>query len=223
MQDIGQENTPNGKKDRTPEVESTTQDTVDQKQASELEGATASEKGEQAAMETENGSPEEIAEDQTAELNRKIAELEATLEDQKNDFLRSRADLENSRRRMEKEKADFIKYGLETFSKELLPVLDSMGKALEVDKDSDTGGMQEGFKLVQKQLLECLERHGVKQIASSGEKFNPDFHQAIARVEDEEVKEETVGQVYQEGYQIHDRLLRPAMVQVLIPNESSSS
>lgn len=161
---------------------------------------------------------EASAENVEQALKNKVAALEAELAEQKADFLRARADLENSRKRLEKDKQVFIKYGLEGILKDLLPCLDSFEQAVaQADEQDNVGKFKEGVILVKKQLHEVLVKHGLSQVEAHDAVFNPDLHQAIRKEEADGVEEEKVGEVYQHGYSLHDRLLRPAMVSVIMP------
>ena len=174
------------------------------------------------AADAENAQANEPAsvEEETAALKKEVSDLKAKFADQEKEYLRSRADLENARRRLDKEKTEIIKYGIESFAKDFLPCIDSLDKALpDVEEvTEEQKAFVEGMSLVRRQILDALEKHGVKQVASEGAQFDPDYHQAIAKTPSEDVKEEVVGEVYQEGYTLHERLIRPAMVRVLTPN-----
>ncbi len=138
--------------------------------------------------------------------------------------LRLSADMENLRKRVEKEKADLAKYGQEKLLKDLLPVLDSFEKALpEADHSADSAvaAFAEGAHLVKKQLLEVLEKHGFEEVAGEkGDTFDPNLHQAIQRIESADVSDEVLHEVYAKGYSLHGRLVRAAMVSVLVPGDS---
>jgi molecular chaperone GrpE len=167
----------------------------------------------------EGHNPEETQEiDELTSLKAKLEEAEAKSTDQQAEFLRARADLENSRKRMEKEKQTFIKYGLEGVLKDILPCLDSFEQATTQNtQEQSAEDLKEGVLLVKKQLLEVLAKHGLEQVESNGSAFDPELHQAIRKEESDAVEVETVGDVYQQGFTLHDRLLRPAMVSVLMP------
>lgn len=154
-------------------------------------------------------------------LQAKVTELEYELQEKENDFLRARADLENARRRMEKEKSDFIKYGLEGVMKDLLPCLDSFEQATSQAEGTEEEALRQGVDLVKRQLFDVLGKHGLSVVESDGAVFDPSYHQAIRKEESSDVENETVGQVYQAGYTLNGRLLRPAMVSVLMPTTES--
>ena len=130
--------------------------------------------------------------------------------------LRTYADFENYRKRMQREVADFRKYANEQFALELLPVVDHMGLALKHAGESGEAaqGLQQGVELVYKQLRDSLEKIGVKQFVAEGEPFDPARHDAMMQVVTDEVPENTVVQVMQEGYLYHEKVLRHAKVGV---------
>lgn len=131
-------------------------------------------------------------------------------------YLRTYADFDNYRKRMQRDLADFRKYANEQFALELLTVVDHMGLALKHAGESGdpAQGMQQGVELVYKQLRDALEKFGIKQFAAEGEVFNPARHDAMMQVVTDEVPENTVVQVMQDGYLYHDKVLRHAKVGV---------
>ena len=155
-------------------------------------------------------------------------ELEKIIEEQKekiselNDkYLRSLADRDNLLKRTQKEKEAIAKYGLEGFMLEFLPVLDSLSKVessfSENKKGEDVSSYKEGFLLLKQQILKVLEKHGVTPFDSVGEKFDPNRHQAMSKLEVEGIKEETVKEEYLKGYMINGKLLRASFVVVQVP------
>lgn len=138
-------------------------------------------------------------------------------------YVRLAAELENHRRRSEKEKSDLRKFGVESFVKSLLPVLDSFDRAtVEMDASrgdaNDSGAsLEEGVSMIRKLLFETLEKQGVSAVEAVGNPFDPRVHQAIRRVENSDIKEETVMEEYSKGYLLNDRLIRPAVVSVAVP------
>jgi molecular chaperone GrpE len=131
-------------------------------------------------------------------------------------YLRTYADFENYRKRMQRDLAEFRKYANEQFALELLPVVDHLGLALKhAGEQGEAGqGMQQGVVLVYKQLKDALEKFGVKQFSAEGEPFNPAQHDAMMQVPTDEVPENTVVQVMQDGYLYHEKVLRHAKVSV---------
>ncbi len=133
-----------------------------------------------------------------------------------NKYLLVVADFDNYKKRVAKEKADIATYGNEELIKELLHVLDNLERAIEHSESTEEiGPIVDGIKLVHKQFLNCLEKFGVKSInAVSGEKFDPKLHQAIERVESNEITPGLIISEMLRGYMLRDRLLRPSLVVV---------
>jgi len=131
-------------------------------------------------------------------------------------YLRTYADFENYRKRMQRDTADFRKYANEQLASELLSVVDHLGLALKHADDSpqNAQGLREGVELVHRQFRDVLEKAGVKLFASHGQPFDPAQHNAVMQVETTDLPENTVAQVMQEGYLYHDKVLRHAKVAV---------
>lgn len=134
-------------------------------------------------------------------------------------YLRSLADAENGRKRLIKEVENSKRFALEGFFKEVLVVLDGFDKALATQSTAEDskGSFNEGVAIVRKQLFEILERNGLQEIPAQGMKFDPNLHQAIKRTESSEISEETIDCEYAKGYKMFDKLLRPSIVSVLVP------
>jgi len=152
--------------------------------------------------------------DPTAELAREAADL-------KDRLLRSLAEMENLRRRTEKQIDDARVYGIANFARDMLAVGDNMRRALdavtpELRETADTAvkALIEGVELTERELLKVLEKHGVKKLEPLGSKFDPNLHQAMYEVPEPSVPAGTVVQVVQAGYTIGERVLRPALVAV---------
>ncbi len=145
-----------------------------------------------------------------------LAEAEQKAQDNWDKVLRSQADLENIKRRSEKDLQNAHKFGIEKFARELLPVADSLelGLSVETAGSPEVQKLREGMELTLKQLQASLEKFNVVQVDPEGEKFNPEWHQAMAMQPTDEAEPNTVLKVYQKGYLLSDRLLRPAMVVV---------
>lgn len=131
-------------------------------------------------------------------------------------YLRAAADFDNYRKRMQRDLADFRKYANEQMALELLTVVDHLGLALKHagEPGGATQGLLEGVELVYKQLCDVLEKFGVTRFASEGEPFDPAKHEALMQVATEDVPENTVVQVLQDGYLYHEKVLRHAKVGV---------
>jgi molecular chaperone GrpE len=176
---------------------------------------------------TEETQNEELQEDLQTEDKSEIIEPVVTeaeeINDLKNQLLRTLADNENNRRRYEKEKDDLSAYIISNFAKEMLSVLDNLQRAIEVsskidtedDKiDKNTLDFIEGVKLTEKQLTSINEKFKITKVDSLNSKFDPNMHQAMFEIENEEEEEGIILQVIQDGFKIEDRLLRPALVGV---------
>ncbi len=143
----------------------------------------------------------------------RLAAAEAKITELQDAFLRAKADAENQRRRAAEDVTKAHKFAVEKFAREMIAVCDSLDAAL-TDTAADAAALRSGVELTQKQLLSAFERSGMKvENPAAGEKFDPNQHQAIAMV-DAEQEANTVVNVLQKGYQLSDRVLRPAMVTV---------
>ncbi|CTQ73509.1 nucleotide exchange factor GrpE [Roseibium alexandrii] len=157
---------------------------------------------------------EESAVDPVEALMAENAEL-------KDRALRTMAEMENLRRRTEKEVKDARQYAVSGFARDMLTVSDNLSRALEAlpeddRKNADAGvaSLIEGVEMIERDLLNQLEKNGVRKLEPEGQKFDPNFHQAMFEVPNTEVPNNTVVQVVQAGYVIGERVLRPAMVGV---------
>jgi molecular chaperone GrpE len=159
-----------------------------------------------------------------AEHEAKIAELVEALAresaEYKDNYLRALADLENLRKRTERQVADMRQYGIAAFAGDVLAVADNMHRALEtapeLRQSSDAGVKTfiEGVELTERELLKTLDKHGVTKFDPKGERFDPNRHQAMYEVPDPSVPAGTITQVMQAGYMIGERVLRPALVAI---------
>jgi molecular chaperone GrpE len=147
------------------------------------------------------------------------AELTALLEDARgkadehwDQVLRLQADLENAKRRAERDLANAHKFALERFANELLPVRDSLEMGLAAFENENTEKHKEGIELTLQMMRGVMDKFEITEINPQDEPFNPDFHQAMSIQEREDVAPNTVVTVVQKGYLLHDRLIRPAMV-----------
>jgi len=142
---------------------------------------------------------------------KQLEEENAQLVDQ---LLRKQAEFENFRKRMEREKSEFLRFANLEIVRELLPVLDGFERALKVETAGEMESFRKGMELVYKQLMDGLQRTGLSPIDSVGRPFDPNFHQAVVHEERDDVFENLVIEEYQRGYLFQGRLLRPAMVKV---------
>jgi molecular chaperone GrpE len=150
-----------------------------------------------------------------------VEQLAREAADNKDKLLRSLAEMENMRRRTDRQVADAREYGITAFARDVLAVADNMNRALsaidpQLRATADAGlkSLLEGVELTERELLKVLEKHGVKKFEPAGEKFDPNLHQAMYEVPDPSLPNGTVAQVVQAGYMIGDRVLRPALVGV---------
>tara|TARA_Y100001936_G_scaffold251951_1_gene309818 strand:+ start:1525 stop:2250 length:726 start_codon:yes stop_codon:yes gene_type:complete len=151
--------------------------------------------------------------------SQKIKDLNSQLEDFKEEKIRLLAEMENLRKRFEKEKTETIKFGNINFARDILSPGDNLERALASfpeDKNNSQSikNLVEGLKMVQKEFSSILEKNSIKKIISINEKFDHNFHQAMMEIEREDIEEGIVVQEIQAGYTMHDRLLRPSMVAV---------
>ncbi|NDR97825.1 nucleotide exchange factor GrpE [Lactobacillus sanfranciscensis] len=149
-------------------------------------------------------------------LSAKIAELQQQLDDSQNDYLRAQAEIQNMQKRSQKEQSALAKYGAQRLAKEVVPVMDDLKRALQVQVDNDSGQqLKTGIEMVYKHLEKALNDNDIKEIDADGVAFDPELHQAVQTVPaDDDHPTDTVVQVLQSGYKLADRVLRPAMVVV---------
>ena len=169
---------------------------------------------------TKNDEPQ-VEADSAEEENEESEEerLQEEVRTLKEDKIRVLAEMENLRKRFDREKIDSIKYGSVNFARDILSPGDNLERALfainqEEDHPQSIKNLIEGLKMVQKEFSSALEKNGISKINSINEKFDPNLHQAMMEVERDDLDEGIVVQEIQTGYMMHDRLLRPAMVGV---------
>jgi molecular chaperone GrpE len=149
-----------------------------------------------------------------------IAALQAEVADFKDKWLRAHADADNFRKRAEREKEEIAKYAITRLARDIVTVGDNFQRAMgavpagAAENDPALKSLLEGVMLTERELLNALERHGIKQQKAMNEPFNPHLHQAVMEVPRSDVPEGTIVQVFQPGFMIEDRVLRPAMVGV---------
>ncbi|WP_394521468.1 nucleotide exchange factor GrpE [Pantoea sp. SGAir0184] len=168
---------------------------------------------EQQQPEAETATEVDPRDERIAQLEAELAQAQGGVRDAQ---LRAQAEIENIRRRAEMDVEKAHKFALEKFANELLPVIDSLERALEVaDKDNtELASMIEGIELTLKSLLGAVRKFGVEVVGETNVPFNPEVHQAMSMMESEEVAPNHVLMVMQRGYTLNGRLLRPAMVAV---------
>ena len=150
-----------------------------------------------------------------------VADLESQIAELKDRNIRTLADFENFRKRVDRERADQRRYEGFAVLAELLPILDNLGLALEASGDVED--LKTGVELISKQFHDFLRRHGVERISALGVPFDPTVHDAVSRDEDPSVEVATVAEELRPGYRMGDRLLRPASVRVTTPPDGPAA
>lgn len=168
---------------------------------------------------TEQAQPEVQEEQEVVEEKSEVEVLAEENTELKNKYLKAMAEMENLRKRHQKEVADANKYAATKFAKEMLAVQDNMGRALEAiakveAEDEHLTATLEGVKMVSSQLENAFKLAGVEKIEALGKQLNPELHQAMAQVESEGKESGEIIEEFQAGYTIHGRVLRPSMVVV---------
>lgn len=164
--------------------------------------------------------PVEFSKDELlAELEKERLAQEDKLRDMNDRLLRAHAEMDNLRKRTEREKSDTAKYAITKFALDVVTIGDNLKRAMDAagpedQRSDDVKGMYEGIALTAQELTKTVEKHGVAQIPALGEIFDPHLHQAMMEQPNKEVPSGTILQVFQEGYRIGDRVLRPSMVVV---------
>jgi molecular chaperone GrpE len=146
-----------------------------------------------------------------------IKDLKSEVESLKDRYFRAAAEIDNQRKRAERDKEEFFQYALASLLRDILAVLDNFERALKNREARDASGFHSGVELIAKQIQDVLKRRGVTEVEAEGRAFDPTVHQAVVTEESPDVNEPHVGEVLQKGYRLHDRLLRPALVKVIVP------
>jgi molecular chaperone GrpE len=172
---------------------------------------------------SELGEPEESGaeasgsakEEECGDLERLLAEKDEELKQAHDRVLRLAAELDNTRKRLEREKSESICYANESIMRDLLPVIDNLERAIDHgEQDEGCEGLLEGVRMTLKSFLDSLAKFGANQFESVGQTFDPNRHEAVTQEPTSEYPDMTVTREFQKGYTIRDRLLRPAMVGV---------
>lgn len=152
------------------------------------------------------------------QLEEKVKEAAANYDK----FLRACADLENYKKRVEREKGELISFSNERLIRELLPVIDNMERAIDhIEDEADLAAVKEGIKLVLDNLMAVLKKFGVEEVSAMGSKFDPAKHEAVSQEEVAECNPGTVIKEFHKCYYLNGRLLRPAMVVISKPPEAA--
>lgn len=167
---------------------------------------------------TENPSSAEptTPEERISQLEGLLAAKETESRENWDRFLRERADMENLRKRTNREKEELLNYGTKSLIEEILPVVDNLERALEHANEDTLAALVEGIRMTHSILISALKKVNVTPIESAGAVFDPAFHQAMSQIPTDDCPPNTVVTEFQKGYMIKERLLRPAMVSVSV-------
>ena len=192
------------------------EDQAEQPEANETEISADAEAAVDPILEEAADSEDQAEEQASDDSARRIEELEEQLAQAKDQVLRAHAEAMNTKRRAEQDVEKAHKFALEKFVNELIPVVESLEKGIESAEQGEGQHetMLEGMRLTHKQLLDALAKFNVEQVNPEGQPFDPNFHQAISMVPNPDMEPNTVMNVFQKGYTLHGRVIRPAMVVV---------
>lgn len=155
---------------------------------------------------------EEISE--TDQLKNQIADLTEQVNKWKTDYYKVFADMENLKRRLQIEHDNALKFMMQDFASDLLPVVDNLERALAQETNEQTEPFLKGFEMIDNQFVEVLKKHGVEQIEAVGKEFDPNFHQAVMMTSVDGVASNIVTEELQKGYKLKDRVIRASLVKV---------
>lgn len=190
-------------------------DTRGGKEVSETKNNEELQQEESTEVVVETAETTETEENAVDEKDQKIAELEAKLAEEDARYLRLRADYDNLTRRNRLDREAAEKYRAQSLLTELLPVLDNLDRALQVEVTTEeAASLYKGVQMVYDQLLAATQKEGLTIIPAEGESFDPNFHQAVMQEQDSEKETGIILRELQKGYQLKDRVLRPSMVSV---------
>lgn len=158
-----------------------------------------------------------------APLAVEFEKLKAEKEELMQTMIRRQADFENFRKRTERDRFEEGRRGVERLIVDLVPVLDAFDRALQAHEDPAYEEYRKGVTLIRKQLWDTLAKHGVQRIEATGKIFDPHQHQAVERLETDEVADGTIVSVFQDGYLFHGRVLRPAIVRVAVNPDATGN
>ena len=193
---------------------------ITEAQASEYAAEASALAGNPGEEREDGGGGSEVNVDELIRVKEEVAELRIELDAKREQaqenydkMLRDRAELENFRRRMQREKSDALRFASEPLLRDILPVIDNLERGIAHGRETDEGSpLIEGVELALRLFLDTLEKHGISRIFAEGEAFDPSCHEAVTQMESDESPPNTVLQELQAGYKLYDRLLRPVMV-----------
>ena len=163
---------------------------------------------------TEAQPADEAQENPADAMQQKIDELTVGLKEKEERALRLQADFENFRRRTSKEKEELSAVIKQEILKDMLPLLDNFERAMAAET-KDAEAFQKGVDMIYTQLQEVMKKNGLEPIETEGQKCDPNFHQAVMRVQNEDLEDDDIAQELQKGYMVEGRVIRPSMVQVV--------
>ena len=179
---------------------------------------------ETAPVEPSEGVEPAPIEDEPTRLRRALDEVKQLLDEKSDRYLRAVADLDNQRKRAQREREDYIRFANESLLRDILPVLDNFDRALGAARaGSEAQSLRAGVELIQRELLKVLEKFGVTPYSAVGQPFDPERHEAVQRVIKPDAPDMTVVEEIQRGYVLNGRVLRPAVVVVAVPPDSESA
>ena len=189
---------------------------VKAKSTEETKGADEG-KSQEAANAATQGATEAQAEETVTEeaIQADVVAAETALKEAENRYVRLQADFDNFKRRTNQEKDQLASFVKADVMKDLFPVLDNFERALSAPATDETKAFLDGFVMIHQNLMDMLKKHGLATIEAVGQPFDPNFHQAIMRVESDEYEDDTVCEVLQTGYTVDGKTVRPAMVKVV--------
>lgn len=161
---------------------------------------------------TQNETEEIVLAAQMAGLKAEIEEKDKQLQESADRLKRMQADFDNFRRRTRQEKEEISAVVVQNLIKDLLPLVDNFERALAAAEDTP---FKDGIQMIAKQLIESLEKNGLEKINAVGEKFDPNYHEAIMRVADDTKEDDVITEELQKGYSVRGRVIRPTMVKVV--------
>lgn len=193
------------------------QQEIDEAEAEEAvadEAPETAEAADAAAPEADAEAETTASEEDAAALKAQVESLKAALEEKDNRVKRLQADFENFRRRTSKEREELANVVTQDLLKSMLPILDNFDRAMAAEQ-KDNESFQKGVEMIYTQLHETLKNAGLELIDTAGQKFDPNYHQAVMRVENPDLEDDTIAQELQKGYIVKGRVIRPSMVQVV--------
>ena len=167
---------------------------------------------EEVPEETNDGQDEES---QEITLEQQVMQLQEEVQTWKTDYYKVFADMENLKKRMQNEHNNAMKFMMQSFIEEMLPVIDNFERSLAIENPSEEiQTFLKGYEMIYQQLLAALEKQGVKVIETANQEFDPNFHQAVMTVQDENYKPNMIVEELQKGYTLKDRVIRASLVKV---------